>query len=392
MVPPMRSAMIYDKKGISTILAVVVAAALISVAVIGVYFIFLKDDGDKGLNFDDPVIQGSMGIGSTFTYEQDGDCKYTGYVTTINSAKAEIIGQSGSYYFVLFECTYNYVGEGLSGSSSTNQTFMIHKTSGELRFAQSSSSDSINYEGKDISLKKWKLGTNGYGYSEYNGSDYKGKYTSVYTSTSKADLMVAVNGGIPYKISFMEESKSEQKGSYENGDPYPGYSHENQYDFSFKLKSSDIKESGTYVKSDQVGKGYTYKVEGTEYGKKINAEMTFFVAAEGKYEGIDYLFLMMSAKGNGGSGDIFMVYYIPMDLNDFDINKQILSSYKFSGSEKVETIKTIDGNVACYYAEYKDYDGTENKAWVGKDNGKVYLMESKDENGSDKISLIRNIE
>jgi len=386
-----------NKKGGETIktsaLAAISVAVILSVAAVGVYFLFFND-GDDGTHFDDPMIQSNMGIGSKFTYGQVGDGKYDGNPATFTDFEAEIIGQSGSYYllYVTYEYSYTAAGGG-SGSGGNSFFVMTHKTTGELRFGSSAGTDSVEYDGKKISLKKWELKQEDKTSSSSSSGIYSFEHARIMEDT--VTLSSGVLDAIPYKIDVTYANESKTKTSYSGGPPSES-SHSESYSFSVELLSMVIEEPTEYIRSDAVGIGLAYKAEGTEKGYSVEGETAYFIAAEGEYEGFSFLCFAMYINVTSGPEKQFFVLYIPLtpdaDGNYPKLSELVLNSYSLPivEGELTERISTIDGMVDCYVIII-DTDSAKGKAWVGKDNGKLYLWETKIDTGSGKMTLIRNI-
>jgi hypothetical protein len=135
-----------NKRGGTAIIALLVIAVIAAVGA-GAYFVFVHDDPtDDGTGTDDgiTIIQGTVGIGTTFEYTSRTDGISGGDVI------ATIIGQNESHYLLFFEGTYE------------SYYVLMHKITGDIDFAENKGASDYR-EG----TKKWEFvaeGTDASGY------------------------------------------------------------------------------------------------------------------------------------------------------------------------------------------------------------------------------------
>ena len=297
----------------------------------------------------DPLIQGNMGIGSTFTYEPVS-ATYNGSPTTVSNFKATIVGQSGSYYMLKIDIELRYSPGSYYGTTIFE---MIHKTTGVLRFASSAGTDSILYQGSQISLNKWELSTVLPGGS----NTYRGAQDLIFSSSPQ--------DAVPYKITCSSSSVYTYTDGSTSG---------SSFDLSVKLSSSDIKSPTPYTKSADIGKGFVYHVEGTaaEY-ENVSFDGTVICAAEGQGTNFALIYYNTGSGSNGGLVIGYLDYNSAISLND-PLSGYIQESYYPIVKEKSERINTIDGSVTCDV--YTEVGNSANvHAWVGQTNKVVYLVD-----------------
>ena len=116
-----------DNNAVSTLLAVLVVV-LLAVSAVGVYVVVSNDDGDEKEKR--TVIQGSMGMMTEFKYDLESDIGLgeTNYV--------QIVGQNEDHYLVIIGVSVYYEELSRSYSFFTTFTFLMHKTTGDLEFAE----------------------------------------------------------------------------------------------------------------------------------------------------------------------------------------------------------------------------------------------------------------
>ena len=309
----------------------------------------------------DPLIQGNFGIGTTFTYDvvdayvHDDDGTYT--LTTGSTMTVTVVGESGSYYFVLVDSSYTVrYGSGMISASITPA--MIHKQTGELRFSSSVGSDSIVYNGDTISLEKWEWRNNT---PNYDGSQY-----DILTFSSDPD------DAIPYKV---ERTMMR----------FTGPSASVVFTVSFELTDYDIVPADEpFVPSEGLGEGLVYSMIIISNVGEVTAELTIMIAADGEFEGdrvrfaLYYIWIFPNEETYSEYGVIlFMplpegitaaeaVYAMPL----IELSGEVLID---SGTE---VLSTIDGDILCDVLTY-DY-GFPGSAvivrYVGPD-GLLYLQQ-----------------
>ena len=340
---------IKNREGISKAAAAIIAVVIIGAVAAGVYF-WMKNDS-KDNRFNDPLIQGDMGLGSKFTYNVV-EYKIDGTATTYTGSDPTltIVGESGSYYML-----------------STNLSFfsgpvaMIHKQTGEARFSSSVGSDSITYGGDEISLKKWDFVA--YDSNSESGSNYTG-----FVFSSNPD------DAIPYKVSVISEYKETGGTSYSR-------------ECKLELKSSVIEDAAEFVPSDKLGKGFVYSISGTEDGVKGTGEYVFQYVADGAG---DTGFAMMWADAKAGEWKTKMISFDLLSSTE-DINDAVYDFFVNGTITSTDTISTIDGKVLCDVYTYITYSGDKETLYVGHDSGIVYLLKITDDTDNMEIKLTRHL-
>jgi len=278
-----------------------------------------------GVFTNDPLIQGNMGIGSTFTYDivdLDSDFGHT-YADT---ATLTIIGESGSYYFVLiefkFESQYSTSGE----TYTMGLLAMIHKHTGELRFSSFVGNDTIEYEGDTISLQKWEWKNN----MQYGDGSH---YETITFSSNPSDA-------IPYKIEVT------------TGSPH---SFGTMDTFSLVLTEYDIVTvTEPFVPSEDMGTGFVYFVSSPSQ-EDLQAEHTMMIVADGVLYGenvrfvLVYLWLSPNDYTHLEYGIIFFSI-LPAGAGWAD---DIIGEGYEVIEERTESLSTIDGDVLCNVITYQ---------------------------------------
>ncbi|MDR0777934.1 MAG: hypothetical protein LBE48_00635 [Methanomassiliicoccaceae archaeon] len=337
------------KTALAVCAAVIAVAAVIVLATVTVGMNSgSQGSGNKDGTFSDPLIQGSYGLGTTFTYDVV-DNKDENLITHAGYT-AEIVGQSGSYYMLDVKRNDNVLSMGMD-----HELIMIHKQTGELRFSSDDGTETIFYEGKDISLKKWK-------YSGTNGMPYK----SINISSDPEDV-------IPYKMHFTFE--------YITGDPLNIFN----YDVHLVLSEDGIglKDPKGYKPSHNLGRGaeYAYRVVIPHAEEETYNYITMTVA-----EGNNNMrfSMMWSKNGDQISVDYFM---IPGDAKRIDGSSPAPGGYVRTFPK---IISTIDGNVLCSVL-VSEGSGTRMELYIGMTNGVTYLIKQEGDGIQAEIVLKRYI-
>jgi hypothetical protein len=326
--------------------AAVIAVALIgTAAVIGIYFL-PQGSGNGDDAFHDPLIQGAYGLGTKFTYDSIGN---NGYVVSPAGYVAEIVGQSGSYYMVEIKRNSQY------NDLLFFNLVMIHKRTGELRFSSDDGKEAVYHEGKNVSLKKWKYEEKGK-WSDTMGSG-GALYMGIVISSNSED-------GVPYKIRITIE--------YENRP-------ETNNDIDLLLSENGIspEEPKQYTPSEELGRGQLYSVGGTSptFRNVITSETAYLCAAEGD----DVFFLMIWGRSVMGTS----AHYTKLP-GDMTVSKYLSSSNLSGSMNKTDPkiISTIDGKVLCDV-----YTNEEVEAYIGQENGILYLSKIKTGDGKATAEL-----
>ncbi|MDR0888128.1 MAG: hypothetical protein LBM39_02965 [Candidatus Methanoplasma sp.] len=208
--------------------AIIGVAVILVIAVIAVAFLGGGSGGPQAPYesdvYGDPVIQGDLGINTTFTYSAGGE-----------TVTVKIVGQSGSYYLLDVSSISGKIG-------LDAQYQMIHKTNGSLRFGLEKGSDTYTTGGSEKKLTVWTI---------IDGSDSSGK-DIVWTFSVSSD------DGIPYKIKAVSGADTVEA------------------DFSSVSKVS----SGSYSKPSVVGTYYEYSLDGKIDGSTARGILDAGVAAE----------------------------------------------------------------------------------------------------------------
>jgi len=363
----MKRTMNLDKQGISTIIAAIVVIVIIGAAGVGAYVV-VNGSSDKSSNntsdpsnnvadsFADPLIQGNMGIGSTFTYDSAG-VAYDGSSATVTQFTATIVGQSGSYYMLEIDISYKYGN--YSDVYSQDTLAMISKTTGELRFASSNGADSIIYHGSLVSLNAYTLST----HSQGLGND------TLTLSSSPQDAT-------PYKIAYYDSNYG--------------------YSFSGNLSSTNIKSPTTYSKSADIGKGFGYNVkETTRTGENVSGSCTAMCIAEGYTSRLNYgvtedcKYGLFYENLNYSSGNGFIVEYMPYPVNAelsdpaagyllFDSAMDNNGNSNDFAKVSSERINTIDGSIMCDVYHQTTSGNYGAQIWIGQADKVPYLCEYND--------------
>ncbi|MCL1810907.1 MAG: hypothetical protein FWG41_01610 [Methanomassiliicoccaceae archaeon] len=357
----------FDRNGISSIVAVLVVVLLVGVSAGGAYVLLSDDESKNGDSKDrttgvnEPVIQGKMGMGSTFFYESIPD-ETTDSPGTYVEIKAEIVGQSGSYYVLYFSWIHQRsYGAGTYQQTSQSQSFglfMVHKLTGEVMFSSKTGTESVEYNGKNVSVNKWETILN----------DFFGQ--------SNVSLMTSSQDVIPYKFSITHTDLDSGEVRSE----------------SFRLIAYEIKDSEDYSMPSDLGKGLVYTWNGIHHGKEVSGTFTLKSVAEGSLSGTDVKFVSCCFSGTrDGVDSIFEAILPPLTYvnevgfsgsvpnGDFRLENalsflvhNILFGYM---PVRSEVISTIDGNVVCdvYEKKTQSFSSTyDQEMYVGQSNGLIY--------------------
>jgi hypothetical protein len=278
----------------STALMAIVIVAVLAVAAVGVYVFVLQDEEEK-----ESVIQGNMGVGTTFEYEPatTGAPSYSN--PQIKDTTMTIIGQSGEYYAM------ETVGEITVGYATYPFSFtvLMHKETSKIRYADNKGAA----EGID-GAKKWNMVTD------------KREYTAAGEKDVDEVSIMIVSGMVdekPLIHSFeIEEYGYAVKGVYVDD-------------------SMDLAEPEPYEPSAQIGKGWKYDLIVDDSETEMKGSMTVTIIAD-KPDG----FIAVYSGGYSGSFDgtsvkmwarAVNVSLITDDLSTFD--------------QSTVKLQTIDGNI-----------------------------------------------
>lgn len=301
-----------NNKAVGNVTIAVVAVLLVAGALGGAYLLSNDDDGTL---YDDPVIQGDIGIGSTFTYSINGDAE--------NTESLEMSGQSGSYYF--FEPYYNDYN--LMKVRIGFDSFLLHKTTGAMLFGDSAGKDSIKFDGKDIDLVNWKIEASGM-------------------------VMVVSSGpdGVPYKISTSYISSTETN-------------------VATLIDRDIVTPAGDYVKSDVVGNMMEYSVvfNGPNGKSTGNGTLRFVCVAEKNDGYVMAVFFESKYSFGGVSSKGMMLSLIESELTLPGFVTDMLYSLEMSQSDV--KMNTMDGEILC--DKYADRYQT---MYIGQENGIPYKI------------------
>jgi hypothetical protein len=342
-----------------------------------IMIVFTETGSDDGVLFADPLIQGAMGIGSKFTYDVvDLQVLDSSYTVTSYSSEAEIVGQSGSYYMMLITYTISYDYNG-GDTTSASILIMVHKDTGEIRFASYAGEDSMVYGGEEISLKKWEWLTYAYG----DGEDLQ--IIEIITLSTAP-------GAVPYMIDIVREDK--RSGVMVNS-------------IKITMELSSISEAAAeeYIPSDEAGKGLVYGglvITNTGSGPLLTyREITVLHAGEGRMNGEDVNFVFFWTRGHNDLLTENMTGYMIYDVDkgfSYLFTQGYYGPYYRIDNLGSETISTIDGEKLCDVISYTySYEGAEQYSfyvYTDTDSGIVYLMKNVTVDGeSQEIHLVRVI-
>jgi hypothetical protein len=319
-----------DKKGISTVAVVLIVIMLIAIVAVSAYISTNNPGNDRS---PDSAAQGKMGVGTTFEYRQVGYGEVSGKSTSFTKIYVTIIGQGPAHYLEQVRVEWNRTST--YGSSSDDFIVEINKTTGGLNHSTKIGKDSMQYNGKTVSLDRWEL--------------------------KMIDVTISISSGpqdsIPYRIQYSSDWVS----------------------FFAELSSTHIIEDhAKYVKPDDVGKGLVYsmidpdKGTGTAtlsiVGETINSRGEKQPVLCGHADLSGGMFVgYVALKPGEGIKDFLMLANLEMTVKDFKSNKT---------PARTERISTIDGNVYCEVFENKGwYYST---VYIGQSNNVVYIFEFSD--------------
>jgi hypothetical protein len=343
--------------------AVLVVVTLFVAFTIGLVAVSAGNGGDNGgtdnvnYDFDNEVIQGSLGIGTTFTYswiDDNGDLveeEYPSFTMTI-------VGQSGSYYLYEFSRT---IGGGSIGIAVAETPMMashalIHKSTGEFFPSAPAGEDSINYNGEDISLGVWKQTCK----AEFEGRGMaRSAAQSVSTAIESEIIISSGQDGIPYKVAFYGKNTTEYS---EYGGSY--YSTTTQT-MSWILVDDDIAEPEEYTQSEEIGTGYVYNE--SLFGSSVHADVTYLCVADCQYDQKARIYI---AKMNGTLANVGFGFYDNSKTIMEEETEWFIDNWGPPGSAEIDT---VFGTVLCDLYESDEWYSY--KAYIGADDGILYLLE-----------------
>ena len=355
----------YGSAGAAPAAMAVVIIVLLAVFAIGLVAISYNNGGDNdgtdndvNYDFDNELIQGSLGIGTKFYYapvDDNGD--------PIEGAEQYVItlmGQSGSYY--LYE-VYNPLHFSVGAVYGTFSGALIHKSTGEFFPSAPAGKDSINYNGKDTSLGVWKQTCKAeYGAGE--GPSVRSVAPGGSTSFETEIIISSGQDGIPYKITFSSKSTteySEYGGSYHSS---------TSQTLSVILVNDDIVEPEEYTPDEEIGTGYVYNESMFE---GVYGDVTYLCVAdcpEYYRPGEDAKAYIVFGKINGTLAGIKFTAY-DTDTMMEQMIEDILNWYTPDGQEEIDT---VCGETLCYLYVDSWYNDV-SKAYIGVYDGILYLVE-----------------
>ncbi|MDR3205837.1 MAG: hypothetical protein LBT41_01895 [Candidatus Methanoplasma sp.] len=269
---------------VKTLAIAILLVLMVAVMAVAIY----KNPNASEDLFDDPVIQGGKGIGSTLTYS---------IVDTEDTFDLEIVGESGSYYFADLTALAALVG-------SETEYQMFHKETGALRFAEAGDPERFEFDGETKELVVWTGITEG-------GVEW------VFHSCE--------DDGIPYVIEIAAEDDSARA----------------------ELLSTDIIEpSGDYERPDLLDKYFIYELtDGDDAVSTVYYRNA--VVAEGGMYGILKLTVGAEEDEDGNEAETYQAEYL---LASVDVHEFIFDFVTSFGSAVVsgsEVLDTVDGEITC---------------------------------------------
>jgi hypothetical protein len=271
----------------------IVAFAIIGIAlilVIAVVAVVLSGGGSSVNSppydpdvFDDPEIQGDLGIGTLFVYST-GDS---------GPVELRIVGQSGSYYLLDVGTLSAYIG-------NDTQYQMFHKTNGGLRFGTQIGTDTYTYGGKEIKLDLW---------------------TVIDSSDDVWTLGVSPADGIPYKIKAVCDDKVVEA----------------------KLTGIQKTSPSTYTKPSGLDKYYKYSLGGSIDGSDASGAFAAGTAAEAS--GVYWSAFIIDAEVNGHGAYRQVEYYAGSDL--LQMLYENFTADGEADKDGQNVITTLDGYKTC---------------------------------------------
>ena len=346
--------------GAASATAVMVVVTLFVAFTIGLVAVSAGNGGsdDTNYDFDNETIQGSLGIGTTFTYawiDDNGDPAEEEYTFTMT-----IVGQSGSYYLYKFESIGGDIR--VAEMPMTASHALIHKSTGEFFPSAPAGKDSINYNGEDISLGVWKQTCK----AEYEGIGIARSAAPSGSTAIESEIIISSGqDGIPYKVAFYSKSIVEYSGHGGS------YSSSTTQTMSLILVDEEIFESGVCTPSIEVGTGYVYNESLS--GSSTNADVTYLCVADCRYDQKACIYI---AKMNGTLANVWFEIYDDSKTIMGIETEYFLSWYTPKGQEEIDTVFV---KMLCYLYEDSYYDSyydceVISKAYIGAD-GILYLYE-----------------
>jgi|GEM_PF-3638132 len=309
----------------STALMAIVIVAVLAVAAVGVYVFVLQDEEEK-----ESVIQGNMGVGTTFEYEPatTGAPSYSN--PQIKDTTMTIIGQSGEYYAM------ETVGEITIGYSTYPFSFtvLMHKETGKIRYAD----DKGAAEGID-GAKKWNVVTN------------KAEYTIAGEKDVDEESMMIVSGMVDEKP-LIHSFEIEERGYVVKG--------------LYVDDSMDLAEPEPYEPSAQIGKGWKYDeiVDDSETETEMKGSMTVTIIADKP----DGFITVYSGELSGSHEGISMKIWARA------VNEPMITDDLSTFDQSTVKLQTINGNVDVtkYILTETTFRGTSVKTYYIGDDDLLY--------------------
>ena len=306
-----------NKSGMMSTKRIIIISTLSVLLIALVVLIALYGFKEPAGMFDDEEIDGEMAMGTVFTYEIDID-------GTVTSVDVEIIGESGSYYLLDVSEILTVV----TGGSSEGY-MMIHKETGELRFAEEGDEQTIEFDDEEITLIKWSV-------------DDEDGCTWMFASCE--------DDGIPYVIECIF------------GDEV----------LEFQFTDVEIVEpEGQFERPSELDEYYFYDVEGTVEGREAVGKMYFHVVADcgdGKFAFVQ-IFEGTYTNDDGTEEDEFTIGY---EIQSMTLLEFLTASLAGGTLAEPETLSTIDGDVECDVYELAAFGLT---AYLGEENGIIYRVD-----------------
>ena len=277
------------RTGAMSTMNVIIVVLLVVILVGFTVLVALYGFVDPEDRFDDPVIEGDKGIGTIFTYE---------IVDEEITVEMEIIGESGSYYFVDVSDIATLVGIGMNWQ-------MFHKETGLLRFGEEGEEIEVEIDGEDATLLE---------------SFVTGEMGDVW--------MFAASGedGIPYIIEV------------ELGDVTVR---------AELVEITIVEPTGEYERSDALDEYYIYSLVTTLDDEEISVSTAYYrvVAVCNGGFGLLELIVTVEEDEDGEEVEILIVGY---ELQDMTMTEYIFESTT-DGLRKMRDreLETMDGVLTC---------------------------------------------
>jgi len=334
----------------STALVAIAIVAVLAVAAVGVYVFVLQDDDNDDEKEKRTVIQGTMGIGTTFEYEDGGDGTYS-----LDSGMITIVGQNEDHYLLEYKMHSTDYHSGGSIGIIYRGYVMMHKENGSIDFADKVGPSDI--DGAD----EWYMIMSSWEYigepdPEMDDDDLKGE--------TGMRIISGILNGKPIIYSFTTF----------DGAVIANYVED----------SVDITEATEYTPSEDLWKGRSYNVKKTATYGNADAEYILTNVAE-----IDDAFAVRVVasvtEGTDEAGVVSDIIAWEETIFDFDP-----VGYTEKGTE---TLDTIDGRltVTVYIKTepsiYNNDDVCYTELYVANEIVYKYYEETRDSVGDIKDTI-----